>query len=490
MSEMKFDWVSEENKPYSKRDKAVRYLIRKRATQAAAKTKKEARHEGDSSISSPGHSIQSKVLRGKRPEALQREDALRTAPTQVSISQVPQTERRSVESEPRWPALYRSPAPPLQPYHVPSLLPSPEVQALLTGSLLSRFVLKIEHVRISKILSLTSADFMSMVPTQYGHNSCLDAAIDCLSSRVQEFLASSRSRRGSSAYLYGRALQHLQLALDTSDVRKQRDLLLAISLLCLYELFDYDNQLSWLLHAQGAAVLIKHIGPRDVTSELHKTLLITQAPFIIHEALFKAQSCFLGDAEWGAAIASTVDLVARDYDARSNIMVSMVLMTRRLPDLFLRVEHVIFRSVIEDKSSLTLTIEELHNKLNDFQTTWAHDLATKHLYNFSDQRRICLLATTHAYSALASRLLFALTPYRNQFVESLALRSATLAYEIANHAATNTPNVYARMAFPTIIASSIIGSSLEWQACAKSTMSGDVIDAAVLRAWCRVLGRA
>ena len=499
---MLFDFVSEENKPYNKRDTATRHLIRKRATQAAARTKKHARATLSASnvatATRKEGTKSSATNQGTDGEATTKNTGLElpglTAyPSPLSSSVVLVSERSCAASEDDlfdellWPQLYDAPTLRWGSPEVAGLLLSEQVQAILIGKIMSSCILQSEYIRLSKMLGLTSPDFVSAIPEQYGRDTCLDAAIDCLSSRIQEFIPSLSIPVTSSATLYGRALKQLQCALDRSDGQRQYDLWLAVPLLCIYELLSSERHHSWVLHARGAATMLKHIGAHNITSKLHKALLMTQAPIMIAEGIFTGKTCYLDEADWGQTIHACLDMTSGDYDPRSPLVVSLVLIMRHLPNLLLRTEGVLLHGQMRDVACLQRDLEQLKRESNEFQEQWACVLSTKRLHYIDDETRMVRLANAYTCSALCERLLYALSTSDSRCLEFSALRSSILVQEITNHAATHVPNAHARMALPVIVASSIIESSSEWLAAANTSGEEDYLDSCVFGKWLQAI---
>ena len=499
---MQFDFVTEENKPYNRRDTATRHLIRKRATQAAARTKKDAR-----ATSATSHAATNQEQCPKsRPKNRQRgaEGSIRStgleaqsltvypSPPSSSVASLSQGSRAFSEDdviidESHRPQLYEALTMPWRPPEIAGFVLSEQVQAILIGKIMSTCIVQRDHIRLSKMVGLTSPDFVSTIPAQYGRDPCLDAAIDCLSSRIQDFIPSLTTPVTSSATLYGRALKQLQCALDRSDGQRQYDLWLAVPLLCIYELLSSERHHSWVLHAKGAATMLKHIGAHNVTTKLHKALLMTQAPIMVTEGIFTGTSCYLDEADWGKTIQSCLDISSGDYDPRSPLVVSLVLIMRHLPNLLLRTENVVLHGQIDDEPHLQHDLELLKSDFDDFHTKWASILSTKRLHYVDDELRMVRLASAYAGSALCERLLYALSPSGNRSLESSALRSSTLVQEITNHAATHVPNAHARIALPAIVASSIVESSSEWMAAANMPRTGAVLDSEVFGKWSQAI---
>lgn len=194
--------------------------------------------------------------------------------------------------------------------------------------------------QIFKIATLTSAQFLSYVPSLYSSSPLLDAAIECLFARMNlavPLLAPSSTTcmpatEDTPYRLYGKALKCLRSELQDPDQRDLAHLWYATKLLTLYELLTMGNESGWVWHAAGAARILYKIGPESIYSEFQLSLLASQLHIQVAETFFTDKPCYLADPLWQLALRRTI-LPAERYSYRSCCSITLWAIGARLPNV-------------------------------------------------------------------------------------------------------------------------------------------------------------
>ncbi|KAI5456086.1 hypothetical protein BGZ63DRAFT_397387 [Mariannaea sp. PMI_226] len=173
--------------------------------------------------------------------------------------------------------------------------------------------------------------YLNFIPSRFEHSSLIREAAECVSARVQQWLASPLhppSRKIIAQYL--RALKLLQINLDSSEGYLQADVLCATELLGLYELLNFSTDQHWTCHSSGTAALIRARGPHAYKSEFEKALLLSHIGQIFHWALDENIPCFLDDEDWRKTIRS-VSFNDSSFSDRCDLVISLWNCVCRLP---------------------------------------------------------------------------------------------------------------------------------------------------------------
>ncbi|KAL4862765.1 hypothetical protein BDV12DRAFT_178418 [Aspergillus spectabilis] len=101
----------------------------------------------------------------------------------------------------------------------------------------------------------------------------------------------------SVRHMYGRAIRHLRLLLQSRRALTDEALAAAI-LLGGYEIVDGSSKNAWIQHTRGIRELMYARGPSSHTSGFGRTLVICFAPFLIAASFILAEPCFLGNHDW------------------------------------------------------------------------------------------------------------------------------------------------------------------------------------------------
>jgi Fungal specific transcription factor domain/Fungal Zn(2)-Cys(6) binuclear cluster domain len=131
------------------------------------------------------------------------------------------------------------------------------------------------------------------------------------------YLALSSSRVGhdnhdaellaSAGKFYGKAIRELQRALADPKRRYTDEVILACSLLGLYEIFEAQTSAiirsnnttnGWLSHMAGAARLLEARGPQSFTTDMAHQVFLNARIFVTIRAATSRKACFLSKPEW------------------------------------------------------------------------------------------------------------------------------------------------------------------------------------------------
>ncbi|KAL5363190.1 hypothetical protein BJX96DRAFT_155266 [Aspergillus floccosus] len=115
-------------------------------------------------------------------------------------------------------------------------------------------------------------------------------------------------------HMYSRAITQLAWILGTPSALSDSTLAAAI-MLCVYEMMDGDCKTSWLIHSQGIRHLLVARGPSAHMAGMGQNLLVSYRPFLIADALTRAEPCLLAEPHW--ALASKCTLYA-DVGSRTD----------------------------------------------------------------------------------------------------------------------------------------------------------------------------
>lgn len=177
-------------------------------------------------------------------------------------------------------------------------LPDPTLSVLQRQLLasLSRQPAMRDTNRLFKIVNLTQRQFLNHLPSHYGHLPFLDEAMECLIARLHDTLPlmqsgiPSPSNKPSPTALYGRALTSLRSALDHALAQDLTYIWFAIMLLTLFELLSFGDEPGWVWHAAGASRILHKLGPKNIQSDFHMSLLSSQCRIMVRTCICWANS--------------------------------------------------------------------------------------------------------------------------------------------------------------------------------------------------------
>ena len=455
---MRFDFVTEQGDGKKQRDRATKHLIRTRATQAAAETK---RREGTIRPTDPlqlsSWAINQRARGKKREESRHIDEA---APSKAPLTILNSVNINADYHEPgdlQTPLLDppRSLSPIICTENIPSLLATPVVQAHLVGSLLSRFNLTKDRVRIGKLLKLSDPEFLLQLSAKYGQSPALDSAIVCLAARIKELLHAPVQIE-NPRYLYGRALQTLQLSICNESAEHIENLWYTAPTLALFELLDASSHTPWMLHTKAAVELLKSVKACNIVTEPQKILLATQTPIMITEALASAGDCILDEPEWQVAL-QNIAVEGPPLYFRSDMIVQLFMFAAKIPNLFNEVTDAV-------RTSTTSVIPNLQGRLLDVRSACAiwnvrWQSMLNHVYDDPEIefRRVFHRANSYVYAAMTERLLLALDTSQYIDLEMKALSHARQAAKVAELSSS------VRLAHARDVSQSIISTSAQWQ---------------------------
>ncbi|KAK5709010.1 hypothetical protein LTR17_020156 [Elasticomyces elasticus] len=117
------------------------------------------------------------------------------------------------------------------------------------------------------------------VPQRIGHSRALDDAVRCI------MQGPSTRNNNMALRLYGNALNSLRESLDDELLSRAPETLAAASLLQMYEQYVDTPGGTWSIHACGVVEMLQARGVENLTDDLEKAILETQAGNIFMSAL-------------------------------------------------------------------------------------------------------------------------------------------------------------------------------------------------------------
>lgn len=508
---LRFDFIEEKGGQRLKdRDATTQHIIRKRATQAAAATKKLEGRNGKVNVIqyppwiTPGESNASQRSEGELYRATPKKAQVRAEANDYSHrrkerpasadSEVDYSFRSTELSQQALsPLHYYIPSPALSADQLVSLLPSLRLQELLLSHSASSILSVRESNKTRKILRLTNSDFISLIVDRYGQNRALDAAVDCLAARTKQLIGGDSillsSMSGSPDYLYGRALRYVKQDIDNVAVRlPQVTTKLAILTLALFELLNTADQIAWILHSNGAAILLQKAGPKLMDDELKRKLLTICTPILGTEALLSGRDCFLAQPEWQKVINDSILFTAKTFDDRGVLLISLRMLFVQIPSLFNEVTATVLDEMSSNVFDLRSKLQLLRMEFALWRRQW-----DRHLHNAlsdlkAEDMRLYALTLSLVGSALVDRLLVSIQPEQPALEES-ATQLSRQAIEATERTTLPIRDAKIRVGFMVRIAESIVATTGDWNVALYEPAEQASIDRNVFSQWCRLLGR-
>ncbi len=506
---LKFDFITERGGQRLKdRDVTTQHIIRKRATQAAAATKKrEGRNARVNVIQYPSWITAGDPTTSQNPD----KDVHQGISWKAQIRAKGHSHRKKARSvavasdvdcsssstssscQQALPHLrYYSPSPILSADQLVSLLPSLRLQEVLLSQRHSQNGNARESNKTRKLLRLTNSDFVSLVVDRYGQSKALDAAIDCLAARTRQLMGDSLQltcKSDSPAFLYGRALRYMKQDIDNIAVQLPNvSTKLAILVLALYELLNTADQMAWILHSNGAAILLQKAGPKAMDDELKKKLLTICTPVIGTEALLSGSDCFLAQPEWQQVIQDTIIPTAETFDDRGELLISLRMLFVYIPNLFNEVTTIVLDGIVSDMFYLRARLQQVRSQFSHWRIRWDHQVHRIFSDLESEDMRLYALTVSLVGSALVDRLLLSINPELMELEQS-ALYLSKEAIEATRFTTLPVRDARIRVGFMVGIAESIVATSWDWEMALYGADSGATIAPNVFSGWCRLLGR-
>lgn len=482
---MQLDWIDEnERSSHKERDAAAGKLIRRRAIQAAALTRQKQRQQ-ISQAKCLTQQVQSWVIKGSFPCS----SSSRRSKTEDYEVLVSAAECRMLSSSAVTPPLitsiYSLPSPPELLQHLVDIFRKPSSTRSAFEKLAIQSSAADEQVRYFKTLALTDAEYLQAISGHYGTSACLDAAIDCLTARINDVLAGT-VEQVTTLRLYTKALQVLQRSIATNHYRERFEIYYAIPLLVLFELLNSSDQLTYLTHGRGAVHLLHFIGPDGIQTELDKTLLAMQSDIMVVENLQDGYAHCCATSEWHHALRQAMkhDLGAGATRSQPNIHLNII--ATALPGAFNDVEIEVTRSYGDSTENLQSSLQIIRIELEGWQQRWQPILCATSGDRQNQLTRKVLLAIFWMYTAISYRLLAAATGSSEQrlTLESKALDAANNALLVAANSALHNNVGQTRLDIVAKFVRSIIETSDAWQQTIRCTLPHQLIDRRLFMDWC------
>lgn len=144
--------------------------------------------------------------------------------------------------------------------------------------------------RLHTVLNYKQWSYLQYIPQRYPHSPCLAAATDCILARVEHVLSARPGGESSDLKLYAKALRLVQSAVASSSATDP-DVLCAVQLLSLSELFDTSRTGAWASHIEGSTRLIRHRTVRRFKTEFEKALFAASVGPSVSECLYNGTHC-------------------------------------------------------------------------------------------------------------------------------------------------------------------------------------------------------
>ncbi|KAL4888383.1 C6 zinc finger domain protein [Aspergillus ambiguus] len=179
--------------------------------------------------------------------------------------------------------------------------------------------------------------WLRFLPGAYGRNRTLDATVRCfVAHHVGNMTQDSQAMRyARSAYV--EALCGLQKALVNPVEAASPEVLCAVLLQCMYELFaNSQDSISWMKHAKGLGQLIKFRGPQRYRSAFESNLLKASRGLVVMHSVFSGEECFLASEDWHAVMKQQFDHVipSEIQDVVEDLFVSFTAIPRLIHEMF------------------------------------------------------------------------------------------------------------------------------------------------------------
>lgn len=356
-TEATFDFIHEEKpRPYRDKHPVIRHVIRKRATRAAAQTKKL-----DAQSSS----------------------ALSSVP--ASVSGVSYIDR---------------PLPNLLLF-----LPSPILQRSLIDKLGRQ---GIQDLRLAKIGKLCKRGFLHLVNDFHGRTTYLDDAINCLQARIRHVLGVAEMKTVPYK-LYICALTSVRSACIWGGP-PCIELWIATMCLTLYELFNESRTPAWLSHFQASLLILEQIGAHTFNTEAHRTMLVAATAAECPEKFQLGPICDLGGLEWQQAVSDCIVKNVSPFHDRGEIVLCLQMLRHRLPNGTLAAQRMVLDGNHDNKFKIVANLTDLYYRHRAFYTRWKDVLATSQSEESEEAARLQTNVSFHMAMVMLCRSRSALEP--------------------------------------------------------------------------------
>ncbi|ETI27203.1 hypothetical protein G647_09886 [Cladophialophora carrionii CBS 160.54] len=292
---------------------------------------------------------------------------------------------------------------------------------------------------------------------------------------------------------YGRALQVLQHALDSSE-SIDWTVWYTTLLLALFELLETSSHRAWIFHSQGAKHILLNLGPNNIKSDYEKILLAAQCQILTVEATFFNRDCFLSNPAWQKALQTTITYDSKIPD-RSEPVVTMWATAACAPELFKRATEAILDHHPPDRiAELADELSALLDRYTSWREKWEASLVRDDFPVPHDPTTTLATAGPTIYPqflafwALTNRFLLAIQPHKAPFAETNAMDAALRILEFDRLRQTDSVIDRCRT-FSVSIGRSIAQTTTEWTMQQNISHEWGTIEPAVFLRWNTLLGR-
>ncbi|KAE8384567.1 hypothetical protein ETB97_010089 [Aspergillus alliaceus] len=154
----------------------------------------------------------------------------------------------------------------------------------------------------------TTSRWFTYLPAIYGRNRTLDSSIRCFVAHHIGMMTGNQQAIMYSRSTYVEALNRLQRSLCNPTESLSSEILCAVLLQCLYELFaNAHDSNSWIKHAKGLSQLVSARGCGRYQTVFDHTLLKASRGLIVMQSLFTKEKCFLASDDWYSVMRQQFD---------------------------------------------------------------------------------------------------------------------------------------------------------------------------------------
>lgn len=486
---MQLDWIHEKhNRKQPGYDDGTRNLIRRRAIQAAVKTKEKEK----------GKNLD------RNPRS--RRQGQKLEPWVVSLSPTGQKSRtvevlaHEASGLETW---LTSARPPRMPKSCTSVQSAYAVPERLIGSLQSPDLPQHVFHTLKRqsavpdgrghqyvVLALADATYLQAISACYGNSACLDAALDCLAVRVWDFIAGPVSP-ARALQLYSRAIRLLQESVANNSAAERFEIYYAVPLLVLFELLNLSDERAHLIHARGAVHVLQAIGPAGMRTELNQMLLVMQSDLMVAENLRDGYGHCCAGPEWAAALLLSVRHDRPPGSLQSEANVTLNVIATALPDALTDVEKFGKRSSSSKGETINNKLLTIRGQLKSWQSHWEPVMAADPYACYNHPGAKVLLATLFMYTALVNRLTAAMPgePWERIEAEKQALEAGEHAFQITAYAESYGVIAQTRLASVERFVHSVTDTSQEWLQELGRISVDQPVSTTIFATWCMRMGR-
>ncbi|KAK6422629.1 hypothetical protein LTR95_016640 [Oleoguttula sp. CCFEE 5521] len=213
-----------------------------------------------------------------------------------------------------------------------------------------------------------NASYLSLVPARQGHKPYLDAVIECVIAKARSAFSPPNAGFAMRVMkLHTRALRAIQQAVGDEKASRDADLLCAVQMLSLYEIFLSGKPSAFIHHVNGSANLMRHRLPSSFTTPYEQMLFLAHVGLAHSEAFYKGEECYLTQPEWISLYESLAEETS-DLTDRSPVVIRMRIALLHSPGMIAATSRALSSKGQCDPDTLLaleLKTRELHQDVLD-----------------------------------------------------------------------------------------------------------------------------